>query len=101
MIYTLQAYQLENPTHAALLTSVPLPVQYGGAPLHVPSSWQWRVALPTSTPPGKQEYCSSEPYVQLWVPDTTALGGTPGSPQEIAMETVTDWKRERERARRS
>lgn len=69
---------------------MPLPVQYGGAPLHVPSSWQWRVALPTSIPPGRQEYCSTEPYVQLWVPDTTALGGTPGSPQEIAAETVRD-----------
>lgn len=71
-----------------------LPVQYGGAPLHVPSSWQWRVALPTSTPPGWQEYCITEPYVQLWVPDTTALGGAPGSPQEMAVETVTDWERD-------
>lgn len=70
------------------------PVQYGGAPLHVPSSWQWRVALPTSTPPGRQEYCITEPYVQLWVPDTTALGGAPGSPQEIAVEMVTDWERD-------
>lgn len=63
-----------------------LPVQYDGAPLHVPSSWQWRVALPTSTPPGRQEYCITELYVQLWVPDTTALGGAPGSPQEMAVE---------------
>lgn len=79
--------------HAALFNRVHLPVQYGGPPLQVPSSWQWRVVLPTSTPPGRQEYCSTEPYVQLWVPDTTALGGTPGSPQEIATEARRDGKR--------
>lgn len=82
-------------SHAALSTGVHLPVQYGGAPLHVPSSWQRRVAFPTSTPPGRQECCMTEPYVQLWVPDTTALGGAPGSPQEIATETVTNWEAER------
>lgn len=37
-IYVLQFYQLETSRHAALSTSVSLPVQYGGAPLHVPSS---------------------------------------------------------------
>lgn len=48
------------------------------------------MALPTSTPPGRQEYWITEAKVQLWVPDSTALGGAPGSPQEIAAETLTD-----------
>lgn len=47
--------------------------------------------MPTSTPPGRQEYWIAEANVKLRAPDSTALGGTPGSPQEMAAETTTDW----------
>jgi len=62
---------------------VPLPMQLGWVPLHVPSDWQKRRAEPTSTSGARQEKDTEERYVK---PRSSRRpwAGIPGSPQNTA-----------------